>query len=46
MRNYNVNLSEDEFFNLMTGYDKKMNGHIAYNDFVKTVLKNQWTGRI
>ena len=41
LRNYNANLSEDEFFHIMTYYDKRMNGRVSYNDFIKAVLKTQ-----
>lgn len=39
LRQYNVNLSEDEFYHMMTYYDKGMSGNISYNDFISHFLK-------
>ncbi|XP_077999888.1 EF-hand calcium-binding domain-containing protein 6-like isoform X2 [Glandiceps talaboti] len=39
LRHYSINLSEDEFFHLMTFYDKDMSGKISYNDFLRAYLK-------
>lgn len=35
LRQFSVNLEEDEFFHLLSYYDKNLNGMIAYNDFIK-----------
>ena len=40
LRQYNVNLDEDEFYHLMSYYDKNMDGKISYNDFIKAYLQN------
>ncbi|XP_006816237.1 EF-hand calcium-binding domain-containing protein 6-like [Saccoglossus kowalevskii] len=39
LRQFNINLSEDEFFHLMTYYDKEMSGRVSYNDFLRAYLK-------
>ncbi|XP_071941657.1 EF-hand calcium-binding domain-containing protein 6-like [Antedon mediterranea] len=39
LRQFMVNLSEDEFFHLMTYYDKNLEGRISYNDFLRAYLK-------
>lgn len=38
LRQYNINLSEEEFFHLMTYYDKKLEGKVSYNDFLRAFL--------
>lgn len=40
LRQFSVNLEEDEFFHLLSYYDKNLNGMIAYNDFIKAYLQN------
>ncbi|XP_046566155.1 EF-hand calcium-binding domain-containing protein 6-like [Haliotis rubra] len=40
LRQFNVNLSEDEFFHLMSYYDKNVGGCISYNDFLRAYLKS------
>ncbi|XP_070545178.1 EF-hand calcium-binding domain-containing protein 6-like isoform X2 [Ptychodera flava] len=40
LRQYNINLSEDEFFHLMSFYDKDMSGKICYNEFLRAYLKH------
>jgi len=40
LRNNNANLSEDEFFHITTFYDKNTNGHIGYNEFIKSILQH------
>lgn len=35
LRQYNINLSEDEFEELVCKYDLKADGQIAYNNFIK-----------
>ena len=39
LRQYNVNLTEDEFYHIMTYFDKGMTGNISYNDFIGHFLK-------
>jgi Ca2+-binding EF-hand superfamily protein len=39
LRQYNINLSEDEFFHLMTYYDRNLEGKISYNDFLRAYLQ-------
>lgn len=39
LRQYNVNLTEDEFYHIMTYYDKGMTGNISYNDFIGHFLR-------
>ncbi|KAL3881564.1 hypothetical protein ACJMK2_027990 [Sinanodonta woodiana] len=38
LRQFNVNLMEDEFFHLLSYYDKNMDGNISYNDFIRSYL--------
>eukprot|EP00058_Branchiostoma_floridae_P003899 XP_002589387.1 hypothetical protein BRAFLDRAFT_77829 [Branchiostoma floridae] len=38
LKEYGINLSEEEFFHLMTFYDKGMVGKISYNDFLRAYL--------
>nr|XP_022292188.1 EF-hand calcium-binding domain-containing protein 6-like isoform X2 [Crassostrea virginica] len=40
LRQFSVNLEEDEFFHLLSYYDKNLNGMIAYNDFIKAYLQH------
>lgn len=42
LRQFSVNLEEDEFFHLLSYYDKNLNGMIAYNDFIKAYLQHPW----
>ncbi|XP_052831670.1 EF-hand calcium-binding domain-containing protein 6 isoform X2 [Octopus bimaculoides] len=39
LRNYNINLTEDEFYSIVTYYDKDFHGNIDYNIFLKAFLK-------
>ncbi|RXM34729.1 EF-hand calcium-binding domain-containing protein 6 [Acipenser ruthenus] len=39
LRKYSVNLSEDDFFHIVAFYDKKLNGKISYNDFLRAFLR-------
>ena len=39
LRQFNVNLNEDEFYHIMTYFDKGMTGNISYNDFIGHFLK-------
>ncbi|XP_041113180.1 EF-hand calcium-binding domain-containing protein 6-like isoform X2 [Polyodon spathula] len=39
LRKFSVNLSEEDFFHLAAFYDKKLNGKISYNDFLRAFLR-------
>lgn len=39
LRKYSVNLSEEDFFHIVAFYDKKLNGKISYNDFLRAFLR-------
>ncbi|XP_069133814.1 EF-hand calcium-binding domain-containing protein 6-like isoform X1 [Argopecten irradians] len=39
LRQFNMNLSEEEFYHLVSYYDKNMEGMINYNDFIRAYLK-------
>ncbi|CAI9738694.1 EF-hand calcium-binding domain-containing protein 6-like [Octopus vulgaris] len=41
LRNYNINLTEDEFYSIVTYYDKDFHGNIDYNIFLKAFLKQR-----
>lgn len=38
LRQFSVNLDEDEFYYLLSYYDKNMDGKISYNDFIRAYL--------
>ncbi|XP_074648584.1 EF-hand calcium-binding domain-containing protein 6-like [Tubulanus polymorphus] len=40
LKSYNMNLSEEEFYHLMSYYDKDLSGQVSYNDFIKAFLTN------
>ena len=40
LRQFNVNLDEEEFYHMMTYYDKHMDGQLNYNDFIKAYLQH------
>ena len=40
LRQFSVNLTEDEFFHLLSYYDKNMDGYIVYNDFIRAYLQH------
>ena len=42
LRQFSVNLTEDEFFHLLSYYDKHMDGLIGYNDFIRAYLHYSW----
>lgn len=42
LKNYNANLSEDEFYHLILYYDKSGHGIVNYNDFIRSFLKDAW----
>ena len=42
LRQFNVNLEEEEFFHLLSYYDKNMNGKISYNEFIRAYLQQSW----
>lgn len=39
LRQFNINLSEEEFYHLVSYYDKSMSGVINYNDFIRAYLQ-------
>ncbi|XP_056595145.1 EF-hand calcium-binding domain-containing protein 6 [Triplophysa dalaica] len=39
LRQFSVNLSEEEFFHLTSFFDKNITGKISYNDFLRIFLK-------
>ncbi|XP_041351388.1 EF-hand calcium-binding domain-containing protein 6-like [Gigantopelta aegis] len=39
LRQFNANLTEAEFFDLLYYYDTKVDGNISYNDFLRSYLK-------
>ncbi|XP_039618121.1 EF-hand calcium-binding domain-containing protein 6-like [Polypterus senegalus] len=39
LRNFSVNLSEEDFFQITTYFDKNLTGQISYNDFLRVFLK-------
>ena len=39
LRQYGVNLSEEEFFHLLEYYDKTLSAKISYNDFLRAFLQ-------
>ncbi|XP_051979272.1 EF-hand calcium-binding domain-containing protein 6 isoform X2 [Xyrauchen texanus] len=39
LRQYSVNLSEEEFFHFTSFFDKNISGKISYNDFLRMFLK-------
>ncbi|XP_059392796.1 EF-hand calcium-binding domain-containing protein 6 [Carassius carassius] len=39
LRQYSVNLSEEEFFHFSSFFDKNLTGRISYNDFLRIFLK-------
>ncbi|RXN19617.1 EF-hand calcium-binding domain-containing 6 [Labeo rohita] len=39
LRQYSVNLSEEEFFHFTSFFDKNLSGKISYNDFLRIFLK-------
>ncbi|XP_043083506.1 EF-hand calcium-binding domain-containing protein 6 [Puntigrus tetrazona] len=39
LRQYSVNLSEEEFFHFTSFFDKNLTGWISYNDFLRIFLK-------
>ncbi|ESO84984.1 hypothetical protein LOTGIDRAFT_236027 [Lottia gigantea] len=40
LRQFNVNLSEEEFTHMISYYDKNLDNQINYNDFIKFYLKH------
>ena len=38
LRKYKIDLTEEEFYHLMTHFDKDMTGKVSYNDFLKAFL--------
>ncbi|OWF48504.1 EF-hand calcium-binding domain-containing protein 6 [Mizuhopecten yessoensis] len=39
LRQFNMNLSEEEFYHLVSYYDKSLEGTVNYNDFIRAYLQ-------
>lgn len=39
LRQYSINLSEEEFFHILEYYDKTLSSKISYNDFLRAFLQ-------
>jgi Ca2+-binding EF-hand superfamily protein len=39
LKKYNIELTEEEFYHLVTYYDKNVNGRIPYNEFIGAHLE-------
>lgn len=39
LREYSINLSEEEFFHILEYYDKTLSSKISYNDFLRAFLQ-------
>ncbi|XP_076811807.1 EF-hand calcium-binding domain-containing protein 6-like [Clavelina lepadiformis] len=39
LRQFSINMSEDDFFHLLSFYDPKMSGRLPYNDFIRAFLQ-------
>ncbi|KAF6339248.1 EF-hand calcium binding domain 6 [Rhinolophus ferrumequinum] len=39
LRQYSINLSEEEFFHILEYYDKRLSSKISYNDFLRAFLQ-------
>lgn len=39
LRQYGINLSEEEFFHILEYYDKALSSKISYNDFLRAFLQ-------
>lgn len=39
LRQYSINLSEEEFFHILEYYDKTLSSRISYNDFLRAFLQ-------
>lgn len=39
LRQYSINLSEEEFFHVLEYYDKSLSSKISYNDFLRAFLQ-------
>lgn len=39
LRQYSINLSEEEFFHILEYYDKSLSAKISYNDFLRAFLQ-------
>ncbi|VTJ81747.1 Hypothetical predicted protein [Marmota monax] len=39
LRQYSINLSEEEFFHVLEYYDKTLSSRVAYNDFLRAFLQ-------
>lgn len=39
LRQFSLDLSEEEFYQLLSHYDNSMDGQVSYNDFIKAYLQ-------
>ena len=39
LKEFHINLSEEDFYHLMCYYDKSLKGQISYNDFLRSCLQ-------
>lgn len=39
LRQYGINLSEEEFFHILEYYDKTLSSKLSYNDFLRAFLQ-------
>lgn len=39
LRQFSINLSEEEFFHVLEYYDKSLSSKISYNDFLRAFLQ-------
>lgn len=39
LRQFSINLSEEEFFHLLEYYDKTLSSKVSYNDFLRAFLQ-------
>ena len=42
LRQFSINLSEEDFYHLMSFYDHQMKGRVPYNDFIRAFLQWLW----
>lgn len=39
LRQFSINLSEEEFFHILEYYDKTLSSRLSYNDFLRAFLQ-------
>lgn len=39
LRQYSINLSEEEFFHILEYYDRTLSSRLSYNDFLRAFLQ-------